>query len=137
LNFQSNVFSYLSQSAFEYTLPKMQNPFPRSWVRIELFSVGALVTAVLSLLTMRLAWWPLHPIGFAISSTYLTRFGALSIFIAWLAKTIILRMGGVGAYRTSKPFFLGLLTGYAFGVAVANLVDAIWFPGQGHQVHSW
>ena len=137
LNFQSNVFSYLSQSAFEYTLPKMQNPFPRSWVRIELFGVGALVTAVLSLLSMRLAWWPLHPIGFAISSTYLTRFGALSIFIAWLAKTIILRMGGVGAYRTSKPFFLGLLTGYAFGVAVANLVDAIWFPGQGHQIHSW
>lgn len=137
LNFHSNVFAYLSRSAFEYTLPKMQNPFPRSWVRIGLFGTGALVTAVLTILRMRLAWWPLHPIGFAISSTYLTRFGALSIFIAWLAKTIILRMGGVAAYRKSKPFFLGLLTGYAFAVALSFVVDAVWFPGQGHRIHSW
>jgi len=137
LNFQSGVFAYLSRSAFEYTLPKMQNPFPRSWVRISLFGLGGAITAALTVLRMRLAWWPLHPIGFAISCTYLTRFGALSIFLAWLAKTLIVRMGGVEGYRKSKPFFLGLLTGYAFGVALSFVVDGVWFPGQGHRIHSW
>jgi hypothetical protein len=48
-----------------------------------------------------------------------------------------MRIGGVALYRKSKPFFLGLLTGYAFGIATSFLVDVIWFWGDGHYIHSW
>ena len=61
----------------------------------------------------------------------------LAIFIAWAIKALILRIGGVGLYRRSRPFFIGLLVGQAAAVALAFVVDAIWFPGRGHQVHAW
>jgi hypothetical protein len=32
-------------------------------------------------------------------------------FLAWLAKRITLRYGGIRAYRSALPFFLGLILG--------------------------
>jgi hypothetical protein len=34
-----------------------------------------------------------------------------SIFVGWLAKTIILRLGGGRTHRILTPFFLGLILG--------------------------
>ncbi len=31
--------------------------------------------------------------------------------VSWLAKTIILRYGGLQGYRTALPFFIGLVLG--------------------------
>ncbi len=137
LNFLSNVFALHGRVVFDQTLAKMRTPFTTSGIRLFLFGIGVVIAGGLTLLRISFAWWPLHPIGFAISGTYLTRWAALPVFIAWLAKTLILKIGGVDAYRKSKPFFLGLLTGYAFGVALSFVVDAIWFVGQGHRIHSW
>ena len=58
-----------------------------------------------------LVWWPLHPIGFAISGTWLVRWISFSVFLAWLIKVVVLRYGGPGFYRRSQPFFLGLIAG--------------------------
>ncbi|MBM4083700.1 MAG: hypothetical protein FJ272_02835 [Planctomycetes bacterium] len=136
-NFRDAPFSGLSQSVFRDTVNKMRNPFPTSWGRIALFGVGAAGMAGLTLIRSLVPWWPLHPLGFAISATYLVRRAVFSIFIAWALKTIILRVGGVTLYRKSKPFFFGLLAGYAFGVFASFLVDCIWFWGEGHEIHSW
>ena len=35
------------------------------------------------------------------------------------------------------PLFMGILIGYLSAVAVGIVVDAIWFPGQGHKIHGW
>ena len=61
----------------------------------------------------------------------------MPVFMAWAAKAVVMRVGGVALYRRSKPLFLGLLVGYTAGVVLAFTVDAVWFPGQGHQVHWW
>ena len=90
-----------------------------------------------SFLRARFYWWPLSPIGLTIATTYATINSVLMVFFAWLTKVIVLHVGGVQLYHKSKPFFLGLATGYALGVAFSWLVDAIWFPGAGHQVHNW
>ena len=76
----------------------------------------------------------MHPIGFALPRMTWTVF---SLFLAWACKAVILRIGGVQLYRRSRPFFIGLLAGYALGVALSSVVDWIWFPGQGHSIHSW
>jgi len=136
-NFQDVPFSGLCRSVFRDTVNKMKNPFSTSWPRLGFFAGGFVVMGLLTVLRHVFTWWPLHPIGFAISCTYLIRRSVFSIFIAWVCKAVILQVGGVGLYRRSKPFFLGLLTGYAFGVAASFLVDAIWFCGMGHCVHSW
>ncbi len=77
-------------------------------------------------------WWPLNPIGFVIgASAPITNF-VFTIFIAWLIKTILMRIGGVSLYRKTQPLFLGILVGYVMGVAMAYVVDSIWFPDNPH-----
>ena len=55
----------------------------------------------------------------------------------WLT---ILCMGFISAtVRTYglNGYFIGLLTGYILGIAISTMVDATWFPGQGHVVHRY
>jgi hypothetical protein len=59
---------------------------------------------------------------------------ALSIFIAWALKSIILRLGGVTLYHRLRPFFIGLVVGFFLGVGTSYLVDIIWFFGKGHPI---
>jgi hypothetical protein len=40
-------------------------------------------------------------------------------------------------YRKMQPAVIGVLLGYAAGVSLSLVVDVIWFPGQGHNVHNW
>ncbi|MFC1805776.1 DUF6785 family protein [Planctomycetota bacterium] len=122
---------------FPTIVEKLRNPFGPDWMRLSFFAAGAAVMTALMALRYRFAWWPLHPIGLAVCSTNVTLDSVLSIFIAWGVKTVILRVGGVGLYRRSRPFFIGLLVGQAAAVALAFAVDLIWFPGRGHQVHAW
>ena len=68
--------------------------------------------ALLLFLRHRFIWWPLHPIGFPIANTYtIMSYGWFAIFLAWLAKSVVLRYGGISAYRALQPFFLGLILG--------------------------
>ena len=83
--------------------------------------------ASLLFLRHRFLWWPLHPIGFPIASTYtIVSYGWFAIFTAWLCKTIILRYGGVGAYRTMLPFFLGLILGEFTTAGVWVFIDGAY-----------
>jgi hypothetical protein len=59
---------------------------------------------------------------------------ALSVFLAWALKTLILRLGGVRAYRACRPFFVGLIVGFFVGVGISYGVDLIWFFGKGHPI---
>lgn len=69
----------------------------------------------LSLLTLwlrgRFLRFPLNPVGLALAGT----FGApiwFPIFMAWLLKSLILRLGGAQTYRRLTPAFLGLAMGH-------------------------
>lgn len=73
--------------------------------------LGVGVMFFLMFMRNRFLWWPLHPIGFAISPN--CRIDALwfTIFFAWFLKTLILRYGGPKRYNSTIPFFLGLILG--------------------------
>ena len=121
---------------FNDTAAKIATPFTTNWLRLQFFGLGAVIMAVLTLLRYRLPWWPLHPIGFTVWSTYFTQKTFVAVFLAWVTKSLVLRIGGIALYRRSQPFFLGLLVGYALSVALSAIVDMIWMPGQGHYIHS-
>ena len=72
---------------------------------------GFLLTTMLMMFRMRFVWWPFHPAGFAISTSWGMNVTWSCLFVSWLVKWIILRHGGIGMHRRIAPFFLGLILG--------------------------
>ena len=130
-------FSGDPKGVFGSTIKRMRTPRLPDYERLAFFGIGMIVMGVLTFLRYRFAWWPLHPIGLTLSAADNTAHLVMPVFVAWAAKSILLRLGGVTVYEKAKPAFLGLLVGYTAGVVWSFIVDAIWFPGRGHLVHYW
>jgi hypothetical protein len=73
--------------------------------------VGFGIALLLNMLRVRLPWFPFHPVGYAVSNSWSLSLLWLPLMIAWAIKLIILRYGGLPAYRRALPFFLGLILG--------------------------
>ena len=136
-NFRVYPFSGGNREAFGHTIRKIENPFGPDLRRMSMAGIGATFLSALMAVRYRFPGFPVHPIGFVFPFTYLTRFAAMSFFVAWFSKVILLKLGGVSLYRRAQPLFLGLAVGYSLGVAVGFGVDWIWFMGAGHGFHSW
>ncbi len=87
------------------------NPFPTHWPQLGAYGVGFVLTLVLMLLRVNFIWWPFHPVGYAISSSWSMNCLWLPIFIAWLAKLVMLRYGGYKVFQAAIPLALGLVLG--------------------------
>ncbi len=129
VGFLSGLWAEL-HAAYQFgALAKMQSPRwfgMEPWARLESFlrgtgqpeiraawaaGGGLGLTLLLNTLRMRLMWFPFHPVGFALAGNWSTNLLWVSFFIAWLAKLLIMRYGGLRLYRTALPFFLGLVLG--------------------------
>jgi hypothetical protein len=73
--------------------------------------VGFGVTLLLLWMRSRFIWWSLHPLGYALADDYTMNWIWSSLFLSWLIKWFILRLGGVRRYRNAIPFFIGLILG--------------------------
>jgi len=98
---------------------------------------GGIMMVVMTILSHRFPGWPLAPVGFTVAFADVTRLVMFSLFIAWLCKFLLVRVGGVTAYRRAQPIAWGVLIGYCTGVFLGFLVDWIWFYGRGHALHEW
>ncbi len=87
--------------------------------------LGAGVTTVLSILRLRLAWWPLHPVGFLLAYSYPMANIWFSVFIGWLAKVLIVRFGGGEMFMRARPLFIGLIMGEAGAAAMWMVVSLV------------
>lgn len=85
-------------------------------------SVGAGLTLLLQSLRTRFAWFPLHPVGYALSSTYTSTFLWSTALITWAFKSVWMRYTGLKGYHRAAPFFLGLLLGEFVAGSVVSLV---------------
>jgi hypothetical protein len=93
---------------------------------------GFIFTGFLMLMRYRFVWWPLHPVGYLVANTNTLRQIWLPFMIAWGAKSLIMRYGGAKLYRSSQPFFLGLiagdLVGGGFFTALGSFVQMNIYP---------
>lgn len=124
----------LARFPWDNLVKKSKDPFSVQWLPILYMGIGAAVTLLFMLLRYRVSRWPLHPIGFAAGPVYPVRSVIFAIFLAWAIKSIVLRIGGIRAYRAGRPFFIGLIMGHFVGAGISFVVDMIWFPGQGHSI---
>ncbi len=86
-------------------------PPPHQNANLIAVITGLLTALGLATLRMNLAWWPFHPVGYAISGSWAMQQLWLCIFVAWAVKALLLKYGGVKAYRPAVPFFVGLIMG--------------------------
>lgn len=100
----------------------LTTPTPPDTVGLLAASGGAAFLLLLAALRQRLSWWPLHPLGYALATTSSLDYMWFPFFLAWIAKGLTLRYGGIQQYRRLLPFFLGLILG-------DYVVPALWGLG--------
>jgi hypothetical protein len=84
---------------------------PAGASNVWFFIGGLAVVGGLAWLRTAFVGWPLHPAGFALGVSYAMNYFWLCVFVAWLAKLLLIRYGGMTAHRKAIPFFLGLILG--------------------------
>ena len=87
-------------------------PVPTNSNGLVAVVVGFLITLLLNFLRLRLNYFPLHPVGFATSTSWSMNCLWMPLLIAWMIKVALMRYGGSKTYRTiAVPFALGLVLG--------------------------
>ena len=109
INLRPPNFVWLPNYVFDYAAARITEPTEPNLLGWFHTSIGAVVMSLLLLARRFWTWWPLHPIGFPISSTL--DWIAFNAFLAWAIKGPVLRYGGVRLYRRVRPFFLGMILG--------------------------
>ena len=110
-------------------LPPVMAEMPGAYMRGWFFTaVGAVAQFFLVWAQHHWFWWPLHPIGFAIGTGFLTGMLWFSAFVAWMLKATILKLWGGAMYQKMKTFFLGLIVGEASVAGVWWII--FWLMGE-------
>lgn len=90
------------------------NPKPTDWLATSVLGLAFAANLGIIFLRSRFVWCPLHPAGYVIGvAPGTTDVIWFPLFIAMVTKWIILRLGGINAYRKAVPFFIGLVLGEA------------------------
>jgi hypothetical protein len=74
-------------------------------------AVGASVVVSLIFARSRLAWFPLHPLGYIVASGFPITKLWFSFFLGWIIKTLLTRYGGQDAVQRVQPLMIGLILG--------------------------
>ncbi len=75
------------------------------------FGSGVAVALGLSWMRTQHVWWPLSPLGLALSGSWSMIVFWFPMLIAWLIKGGVVRYGGMKLYSNLRPFFLGMILG--------------------------
>ena len=124
LNLSGRYYQTYARSASlfaEHHLGSPTGPHAAGWIWT---GVGAAVMVGLMIARHTFAWWPFHPIGFAVSSSWMLNATWMSILAAWLIKLVVLNYGGPALYERTKPFFIGIILGQFVAAGFWLMVDA-------------
>jgi hypothetical protein len=111
-------------------------------LRLGFIALGAGVLGLLLVLRQRFLGFPLHPIGylvllFAMYFHWATPYVRLegmrwetsvlwgSVLVAWGIKKLVVKYGGMNAYKRAKPLFIGLAAGGILCVFATNALHLV------------
>lgn len=89
----------------------LQTPVRPDATQLFYVAGGGVLTLFLRVMRGAFLWWPFHPAGYALAVSYAMDYFWFAFFIAWAAKAIIIRFGGMKLHNAAIPFFLGLILG--------------------------
>jgi uncharacterized protein DUF6785/uncharacterized protein DUF6784 len=100
-----------ARQSYNLAVNWMRTPTYPRWDKTAWMGVGGAFTLFLGMMRGRFLWWPFHPIGYAMAATPTASAFWAHYLIAWAAKLVILRYGGMRLYRLTLPLVFGLILG--------------------------
>ncbi len=121
LNWNTWLFRGFGPNTYGQILTQIESSMGNEqiWQRLFYFGIGGFLMMGLTIMYYQFLWWPVHPIGLVIISSFTLYTVYLGFFITWILKHVILKWGGPRLYVKGIPFFIGLLIGHYLGRAVA------------------
>ncbi|MFC1713528.1 DUF6785 family protein [Candidatus Poribacteria bacterium] len=110
----------------------LNNPVKPDAVGMTFTGIGFFTVVFLMFMRTRFFWWPFHPAGYTLAVSFAMDYFWFAFLATWIAKSIILKVGGIRLHRQAIPFFLGLI----LGDYVMGSVWAIVGPVIGRSVYS-
>ncbi|MGQ9524206.1 MAG: DUF6785 family protein [Armatimonadota bacterium] len=101
----------------------VQSPRQADHGAVGAYAFGAGMVFLLGALRARFLWWPLHPAGYVVASSFALMRLWLPLFVSWVVKSLLLRYGGLRAYRAALPVAYGLVAGEFTAGLIRTLAD--------------
>ena len=95
------------------------------WTNTGFMMAGSLSMMLLIWLRQIFLWWPLHPIGYTMLSSWASLKLWPSIFLGWMIKHLLVKYGGLSTYRQARPVFLGLVLGEMTSAGIWAIVGMV------------
>ena len=123
LNLHPQYFTSFAARPSSFAAQKLANPTGPNLAGWLWTVAGGLIMVGLMIARHHYIWWPLHPLGFAVSMGWVMNSIWFSIFLAWLIKVVVLKYCGLRLYQQTRPFFLGVVLGQFAVGGIWLLID--------------
>jgi len=107
--------AYHPRRFFETLGSRLQNPEQPTLLQYLSMVTGGVIVAALAWLRLNFVWWPVHPLGFVMATSWASLNLWFSLFLGWLFKLLTIRYTGLRGYVQFRPFFLGMIMGDVMG----------------------
>jgi len=87
--------------------------------------MGAGLMFALTALRTTFYWWPIHPLGLAVASSWCATQLYFSFLLGWLTKVSILKFAGGHVLRSARKFFLGVIVAESAVIGVSTFVSLL------------
>ncbi|MBT5533432.1 hypothetical protein HOK31_10255, partial [Candidatus Poribacteria bacterium] len=117
-----NLAYWHAPEPFDRLTRQLVNPTGTNWMEMLYVGIGVAIMSGLIFMRYQFTWWRLHPLGYAMTTSWAPYTVWFSFFWGWLLKYAIMRGLGFKGYRTWRPFFLGMVVGDALMAGVWVIV---------------
>jgi hypothetical protein len=128
LTWNTWVFQGWGPNTYNQVLRQIQQPPSFDGRPLVFYGLGVGLMVALTVLHHRFVWWPLHPLGLVVVSSFTMYSVYLGFLLAWLVKVAVLRWAGARSYRRGVPLFIGLVAGHYVGRALSLVAVAAGVP---------
>jgi hypothetical protein len=109
-------------------------PTGTDWTNTGFLIFGSVFIVFLIWIRTVFLWWPFHPIGYTMFSSWATFQLWFSIFLGWIMKYTVLKYGGLKAYRQARPVFLGFILGEMVCAGIWMIIGMITGATTGYRI---
>lgn len=125
---ESRFTSYwaIAWESFGAASARIQSPQGPNEGSLGAMAFGTVASLAMMALRTRFLWWPLHPVGYVLSTSgWIINYLWFSFLLTWSVKMGVLRLGGYRLYRRGAPLFVGFVVGEIVVGSLWSLVGVL------------